>query len=208
MTLQGFPVQLPVTVKLRISGSVHLSASMGTEVCSLYDMDSQLVPVSCVGAHHRRHGDHGRQSAGLGHSLGHRFQDRWVSREELLFNQLELRAISLALQAFQNILRGHRVEVLSDSSNLCEPEKEHSKSSTSADFSQVSRWVERHLLALDVAYLPGEESSLVDSFSRMFCDPHEWTLNAMHLQEIFAHWETPEVDLMAMAAICLPVYIS
>lgn len=54
---------------------------------------------------------------------------------------------------------------------------------------------ERLLLALGAAYLPGRENIPEDLLSRVFSNLHVWTLNVVDLQEIFARWRTPEVDL-------------
>ena len=138
----------------------------------------------------------------------------WTDDERNLhINLLELRAVLLALLAFQDRLMGHRVALMSDNTTVVAYVNKQGGTVSSSLYllvRQVLTWAESHSVVLVGRYVPGRRNVLADQLSRQDqVVPTEWTLHSRVLQAVFEIWGTPMVDLFATALNRrLPVYCS
>ena len=138
----------------------------------------------------------------------------WTEDDQHLhINLLELRAVFLALQAFQNRLMGHRVALMSDNTTVVAYINKQGGTVSSSLYllvRQVLTWTEVNSVSLIGRFVPGRKNILADQLSRQDqVIPTEWTLHTRVLQAVFRIWGTPMVDLFATALNRrLPVYCS
>ena len=110
-------------------------------------------------------------SSGWGaHLLDQNVSGVWSAQEKLLhINLLEMKALFLALQAFQEDVAGHHVTAMCDNSTVVVyVNKQGGTVSRSLCLltSRLLRWTESFDVHLDARYLPGESNVLADVFSR------------------------------------------
>ena len=131
----------------------------------------------------------------------------------LHINLLEMRAVLLALQAFQDRLMGHRVVLMSDNTTVVSYINKQGGTVSSSLYllvRQVLTWAESNSVSLVGRFVPGRRNILADQLSRQGqVISTEWTLHPRILQEVFGCWGTPMVDLFATSLNKrLPVYCS
>ena len=118
-------------------------------------------------------------------------------------NELELRAILLAVQHFTPLLRGQSVRLYSDNATaVAYLRKEGGTHSES--LSELAEEILVHCdhlgLHLRPVHLPGVRNVRADALSRRGTAlPGEWTLQPQVLQPIFLRWGQPVLDLFATA---------
>ena len=138
----------------------------------------------------------------------------WSETEQNLhINLLEMRAVLLALQAFQERLMGHRVALMSDNTTVVSYINKQGgtvSSSLCLLVRQVLTWAEFNSVSLVGRFVPGRRNVLADQLSRQGqVISTEWTLHPRILQGVFGIWGTPMVDLFATSLNNrLPVYFS
>ena len=131
----------------------------------------------------------------------------------LHINLLEMRAVQLALQAFQDRLMGHRVALMSDNTTVVAYINKQGGTVSSSLYllvRQVLTWAEFNSVSLVGRFVPGRRNVLADQLSRQDqVISTEWTLHPRILQGVFGSWGTPMVDLFATSLNNrLPVYCS
>ena len=99
--------------------------------------------------------------SGLGaHLLDRSVSEVWSNQESSLhINLLEMKALFLALQSFQDMVTDHRVTVMCDNSTVV-------FDSLCLLTGQLLRWAESHNVHLEARYLPGQSNVLADLLSR------------------------------------------
>ena len=110
-------------------------------------------------------------SSGWGaHLLDQNVSGVWSAQEKLLhINLLEMKALFLGLQAFQEDVAGHHVTAMCDNSTVVAyVNKQGGTVSRSLCLltSRLLRWTESFDVHLDARYLPGESNVLADVLSR------------------------------------------
>ena len=110
-------------------------------------------------------------SSGWGaHLLDQNVSGVWSAQEKLLhINLLEMKALFLALQAFQEIVSGHHVTAMCDNSTVVAyVNKQGGTVSRPLCLltSLLLRWAESFDVHLEARYLPGESNVLADLLSR------------------------------------------
>ena len=137
------------------------------------------------------------------------------SREEATYpiNALELRAVLLAVRAFQSSLRGRVVALFSDNSTVVSYIRRQGGTHSPQlcrmtwDLLQLCR---RLQVTLVPRHIPGRRNILADALSRSDkLVQTEWTLHQEVVQRILSLWGSPTVDLFATRLnFRLPVYYS
>lgn len=134
------------------------------------------------------------------HCLGRQVQGMWQTTETRHSNLLELQAAFLALQAFEDLIRGAQVQLRLDNQTAVSYIARQG-GTTSLPLLQLTTrifaWAETRLEALTATYIPGRQNHLADHLSRNFPTSSEWAVNRRYLEPIFSEWGTPSVDLMA-----------
>ena len=110
-------------------------------------------------------------SSGSGaHLLDQNVSGVWSDQEKLLhFNLLEMKALFLGLQAFQEDVSGHHVTAMCDNSTVVAYVNKQGGTVSRALClltSRLLRWTESFDVHLDARYLPGESNVLADVLSR------------------------------------------
>ena len=110
-------------------------------------------------------------SSGWGaHLLDQNVSGVWSAQEKLLhINLLEMKAMFLALQAFQEVVSGHHVTAMCDNSTVVAyVNKQGGTVSRPLCLltSRLLRWTESFDVHLEARYLPGESNVLADVLSR------------------------------------------
>ena len=154
-------------------------------------------------------------SSGWGaHLLDQNVSGVWSAQEKLLhINLLEMKALFLGLQAFQEVVAGHHVTAMCDNSTVVAyVNKQGGTVSRSLCLltSRLLRWTESFDVHLDARYLPGESNVLADVLSR-----HgqvvgtEWSLHPQVARALLRAWGNPSIDLFATCLNAkLPLYCS
>lgn len=128
-------------------------------------------------------------------------------------NELELRAVSLAISHFADQLTGQCVRLYCDNSTTVAYLRK--EGGTRSD--RLSELAEETLILCDdlsvcllPVHLPGARNVRADALSRRgMVLPGEWTLQAQALHPVFEKWGWPLIDLFATRANAqLPVYVS
>ena len=154
-------------------------------------------------------------SSGWGaHLLDQNVSGVWSAQEKLLhINLLEMRALFLGLQAFQEVVAGHHVTAMCDNSTVVAyVNKQGGTVSRSLCLltSRLLRWTESFDVHLDARYLPGESNVLADVLSRRGqVVGTEWSLHPQVARALLRAWGNPSIDLFATCLNAkLPLYCS
>ena len=148
------------------------------------------------------------------HLLDREVSGVWTDEERLLhINLLELKAVFLALQSFQELVIGRRVAVMCDNATVVAYiNKQGGTVSRSLCLltSHLLRWAEVSEVHLEARYLPGQSNVLADALSRRDqVIATEWSLHPQVTQRLFRVWGSPLVDLFATRHNAkLPLYCS
>ena len=138
----------------------------------------------------------------------------WSDQEKLLhINLLEMNALFLGLQAFQEDVAGHHVTAMCDNSTVVAyVNKQGGTVSRSLCLltSRLLRWTESFDVHLDARYLPGESNVLADVLSRRGqVVGTEWSLHPQVARALLCAWGYPSIDLFATCLKAkLPLYCS
>ena len=131
----------------------------------------------------------------------------------LHINLLEMEAAFRALRQFAPHLKGKHVLLNSDNTTVCYYLNKQG-GARSVPLSQKAEslllWCEDHSISLTAKFVPGKLNVLADALSRSHMVlQSEWTIAHEVLKPIWAHWETPLVDLFATKfSRRLPLYAS
>ena len=154
-------------------------------------------------------------SSGWGaHLLDQHASGVWSAQEKLLhINLLEMKALFLALQAFQEIVSGHHVTAMCDNSTVVAyVNKQGGTVSRPLCLltSRLLRWAESFDVHLEARYLPGESNVLADVLSRRGqVVGTEWSLHPLVARALLRTWGNPSIDLFATCLNAkLPLYCS
>ena len=140
-------------------------------------------------------------SSGWGaHLLDQNVSGVWSAQEKLLhINLLEMKALFLGLQAFQEVVAGHHVTAMCDNSTVVAyVNKQGGTVSRSLCLltSRLLRWTESFDVHLDARYLPGESNVLADVLSRRGqVVGTEWSLHPQVARALLRAWGNPSIDL-------------
>ena len=154
-------------------------------------------------------------SSGWGaHLLDQNVSGVWSAQEKLLhINLLEMKALFLALQAFQEDVAGHHVTAMCDNSTVVAyVNKQGGTVSRPLCLltSRLLRWTESFDVHLKARYLPGESNVLADVLSRRGqVVGTEWSLHPQVARALLRTWGNPSIDLFATCLNAkLPLYCS
>ena len=154
-------------------------------------------------------------SSGWGaHLLDQSVSGVWSAQEKLLhINLLEVKALFLALQAFQEDVTGHHVTAMCDNSTVVAyVNKQGGTVSRPLCLltSRLLRWTESFDVHLEARYLPGESNVLADVLSRRGqVVGTEWSLHPQVARALLRTWGNPSIDLFATCLNAkLPLYCS
>ena len=154
-------------------------------------------------------------SSGWGaHLLDQNVSGVWSAQEKLLhINLLEMKALFLALQAFQEDVAGHHVTAMCDNSTVVAyVNKQGGTVSRPLCLltSRLLRWMESFDVHLEARYLPGESNVLADVLSRRGqVVGTEWSLHPQVARALLRAWGNPSIDLFATCLNAkLPLYCS
>ena len=154
-------------------------------------------------------------SSGWGaHLLDQNVSGVWSAQEKLLhINLLEMKALFLALQAFQEDVTGHHVTAMCDNSTVVAyVNKQGGTVSRPLCLltSRLLRWTESFDVHLEARYLPGESNVLADVLSRRGqVVGTEWSLHPQVARALLRSWGNPSIDLFATCLNAkLPLYCS
>ena len=148
------------------------------------------------------------------HLLDQNVSGVWSAQEKLLhINLLEMKALFLGLQAFQEDVAGHHVTAMCDNSTVVAyVNKQGGTVSRSLCLltSRLLRWTECFDVHLDARYLPGESNVLADVLSRRGqVVGTEWSLHPQVARALLRAWGNPSIDLFATCLNAkLPLYCS
>lgn len=133
--------------------------------------------------------------------------------QDLHINNLELRAVFLALRHFQCIIGNSCVMIATDNSTVVAYIKKqggtHSPSLCMLVW-ELLYWCHHRDIQILVRHIPGKLNVLADGLSRPDrILPTEWSLNRGIAQQIFNLWGTPQLDLFATRLNhLLPLFVS
>ena len=148
------------------------------------------------------------------HLLDQNVSGVWSAQEKLLhINLLEMKALFLALQAFQEDVAGHHVTAMCDNSTVVAyVNKQGGTVSRPLCLltSRLLRWTESFDVHLEARYLPGESNVLADVLSRRGqVVGTEWSLHPQVARALLRTWGNPSIDLFATCLnVKLPLYCS
>ena len=136
------------------------------------------------------------------HLLDQNVSGVWSAQEKLLhINLLEMKALFLALQAFQEDVAGHHVTAMCDNSMVVAyVNKQGGTVSRPLCLltSRLLRWTESFDVHLEARYLPGESNVLADVLSlRGQVVGTEWSLHPQVARALLRTWGNPSIDLFA-----------
>ena len=148
------------------------------------------------------------------HLLDQNVSGVWSDQEKLLhINLLEMKALFLGLQAFQEDVSGHHVTAMCDNSTVVAYVNKQGGTVSRALClltSRLLRWTESFDVHLDARYLPGENNVLADVLSRRGqVVGTEWSLHPQVARSLLRVWGNPSIDLFATCLNAkLPLYCS
>ena len=126
----------------------------------------------------------------------------WSEWGKLLhISLLEMKAMFLALQSFQEKATGRRVTTMCDNSTVVAyVDKQGGTVSHSLCLlaSRLLRWTESLNIHLDARYLPGQSNVLADLSRRDQVIGTEWSLHPRVASALLHAWGSPSLDLFAM----------
>ena len=133
------------------------------------------------------------------------------SREHI--NLLELKAVFLALQAFQHRVVGQSVALMCDNSTVVAYVNKQGGTVSRSLCSltkQLLSWAEANTVKLRARFLPGRANVLADQLSRRGqVIGSEWSLHPEAVRQVFSRLGTPTLDLFATKLNKkLPLYCS
>ena len=125
----------------------------------------------------------------------------WSEQKLLHINLLEMKALFLALQSFQELVAGRRLTAMCD--NLMVVAYVNKQGGTvyrslCSLASRLLRWTESLDVHLDTRYLPGQSNVLADLLSRRDqVIGTEWSLHPQVARDLLRRWGSPSIDLFA-----------
>jgi hypothetical protein len=136
------------------------------------------------------------------HLNDHMVSGKWSQLESQAFiNVLELWAVERALLAFQNLLVGKRVQVLSDNMTVVSHIIKEGGTRSFTLYREVRRvllWCRDNGITLEARHIPGKLNVLADKLSRPGrAISTEWCLDPQVFREITRQAYIPLVDLFA-----------
>ena len=146
--------------------------------------------------------------------LGLEVQGLWdIASQDLHNNNLELRAVFLALQHFQSHIYNSCVMVASRqfiSSGLPQEARGDPLSISVHASMELLYWCHHRNIHIQVRHIPEKLNVLADSLSRPDrILPTEWSLDREIAHQIFSLWGTPQIDLFATRLNhLLPLFVS
>ena len=108
--------------------------------------------------------------------------------------------MNLTIQHFQAELHGKHVQVRSDNTTTCAyiNKMGGTKSQTMCwQVVDLLKWCIANQIQLSAIHVPGVENVLADFLSRQEVDQREWSLHGRVVNQVFARWERPHIDLFA-----------
>ena len=153
----------------------------------------------------RAYSDHGCVEMGGGAVLPpRRLSGRWSKEDSrLLINSLELRAVILALQCFEELVQGHAVLVRTDNETVV-ASFNHQGGSHSQSLCRLAlylwEWCLPRGIHLSASHISVEEFLLADFLSRGIFLPSEWMLNV----QVFGEFAC--ISLLLQKWTCLPLF--
>lgn len=152
---------------------------------------------------------------GWGAHLGElQAQGRWSETERNLhINNLELKAVILALEQFFTLVEGKHVLLMTDNTTVIGNIKNQGGTHSWDLYMQTKelfQWLDEHRVRLTPRHIPGHLNVIADRLSRSHQVIHtEWSLSPAVAQTIWKVWGQPHIDLFAtMENAKLPVYVS
>ena len=136
------------------------------------------------------------------HLLDQHVSGVWSDQEKLLhINLLEMKALFLGLQAFQEDVIGRHMTAMCDNSTVVAYVNKQG-GTVSRDLclltSRLLRWTESFDIHLYARYLPGDTKVLADLLSRLGqVVGLEWSLYLQVARTLLRMWGNPSVDLFA-----------
>ena len=137
----------------------------------------------------------------------------WSEDKKLLhINVLELKAVYLGLNTFENDLNPQDVLIRSDNTTTI-AYIAHGGGTKSTNCNQIAKdiwsWAEANKCWLMPTFVPGCLNVEADHESRVFSENTEWQLNVNIFREISGNWGIPDIDLFASRLNNqVPVYAS
>ena len=200
----------PVSAEVRLVHRDRPSAPPGTSVpagghrCLLVDVEGPSPPGGALrGTPPELHLYSDASRSGWGaHLLDRSASGLWSDQETLFhINILEIKALFLTLQAFQDVVTNQRVTAMCDNSTVvayvCK------QGGTVLDSlceltGQLLRWTEDHNMLLEARYLPGQSNVLADLLSRRNqVLAAEWSLLPQVARKVIRTWASSTIDLFA-----------
>ena len=124
-----------------------------------------------------------------------------VDQQKRHINWLELQAVFLALQCFQQRINNQQVLVNTDNATVVAyiNKKGGTRSPTLCYLTwDLFMWCIKHNVSLRARHLPGKRNHIADALSRdRKVSPTEWAIPQEIADQIFAIWGTPMADLFA-----------
>ena len=148
------------------------------------------------------------------HLLDQSASGLWSYQETSLhINILEMKALFLALLAFQDTTTDQRVTAMCDNSSVVAyvSKQGGTVSDSLCELTgQLLRWTEADKVLLEARYLPGQSNVLADLLSRRNqVLGTEWSLLPQVAKKIICTWGSPTIDLFATHLnVKLPLYCS
>jgi hypothetical protein len=129
----------------------------------------------------------------------------WSSQEKSLhINCLEMKAVENTFRFFLPLLKGHHVLVCTDNMSVVSYiNRQGSLRSRNlhALAERILVWVQRNLLSLRAAHVPGHLNVRPDRLSRDNVPPGEWSLHPQTVQLLWDTFGTAEVDLSRQRSV-------
>jgi ribonuclease HI len=140
--------------------------------------------------------------SGWGACLGTQIvQGIWSdSQKRLHINCLEMEAVFLALKKFIHVLRGQKVLIRTDNTTVVQyVNKQGGTKSPSLCIQVWNLWqfAIENKVQLKAAHIAGNLNILPDQLSRVRIRQTEWSLHHSITCQIFALWDSPNIDLFA-----------
>ena len=134
-----------------------------------------------------------------------------TQESSLHISLLEMKALFLALQSFQDIVADHRVTAMCDNSTVVAYVNKQGGTFSDSLCSltgQLLQWTESHNVHLEARYLPGQSNVLADLLNRRNrVLGAEWSLHPQVARKLIRTWESPSLDLFAThLSAKLPLY--
>ena len=166
---------------------------------------------TCLDLH--MHSDPSRSGWGA-HLLDQSGSGVWSEEEKLLhISLLEMKAMFLALQSFQEMVACRWVTAMCDNSMVVAYVNKQGKTMSHSLCSLAScplRWMESLEVHLDARYLQGQSNVLADLLSRRDqVIGRKWSLHPQVARALLCRWGSPSINLFATSLNAkLPLYCS